>query len=284
MNLTREEQLMVASMVVESHGVSISEAKSNQQLKEDLKLNLEFYSSIKEDIISEGEGMLDSVLYFLGNVKDLWTAATKADNFFGLIAKKLQTAAGKYASKISKYIPSSVKDLGSKVKQFAEWLYKTLGYQGFAKLFARLKYRAWRRKPTDEQIKCMVPFAKLVVTILYIVLVAAFLIKVLSTILAGKVVVAATGTQMASISGPLTSLFAALGKGSAAKGMFSVFSAALKVKDAQKYAKEAQAKIDDSKEATMKSLFTNFKPAWNTCAVPTKEVKLTLEQRIDNIY
>ena len=138
--------------------------------------------------------------------------------------------------------------------------------------------------PTDEQIKCMVPFAKLVVTILYIVLVAAFLIKVLSTILAGKVVVAATGTQMASISGPLTSLFAALGKGSAAKGMFSVFSAALKVKDAQKYAKEAQAKIDDSKEATMKSLFTNFKPAWNTCAVPTKEVKLTLEQRIDNIY
>lgn len=284
MSLTREEQLMVASMVVESHGVSISEAKSNQQLKEDLKLNLEFYSSVKEDIISEGEGMLDSVLYFLGNVKDLWTAATKADNFFGLIAKKLQTAAGKYASKISKYIPSSAKDLGSKVKQFAQWLYKTLGYQGFAKLFARLKYRAWRRKPTDEQIKCMVPFAKLVVTILYIVLVAAFLIKVLSTILAGKVVVAATGTQMASISGPLTSLFAALGKGSAAKGMFSVFSAALKAKDAQKYAKEAQAKIDDSKKATMKSLFTNFKPAWNTCAVPTKEVKLTLEQRIDNIY
>ena len=34
----------------------------------------------------------------------------------------------------------------------------------------------------------------------------------------------------------------------------------------------------------VRQLSGNFKKTWNTCAVPTKEVKLTLEQRIDNIY
>ncbi len=37
MTLTREEQIMIASMVVESHNVSISEAKNNQLVKRRLK-------------------------------------------------------------------------------------------------------------------------------------------------------------------------------------------------------------------------------------------------------
>ena len=54
MILTREEQKSVLRMVIESHqGITISEAKSNQDIREEIKLNLEFYSGLKETILSD---------------------------------------------------------------------------------------------------------------------------------------------------------------------------------------------------------------------------------------
>ena len=68
-----------------------------------------------------------------------------------------------------------IKNISAKVKEFANWLYKTLGYKGFAKGFAMAKYRTF--KPSNEQINCMIPFAKIVISIMYLILVALFLIK-----------------------------------------------------------------------------------------------------------
>lgn len=277
MNLTREEQLMVASMVVESHNVSISEAKTNQQLKEDLKLNLEFYNGIKE----EGAVINEGFLSIMGNIKDLWTAATKADGLFKVVYDRVTKIAQKYAPSISKYIPSEIKEFGAAMKDIANWLYKTLGYKGFAKGFAMVKYRTL--KPSQEQINCLVPFAKIVISILYLVLVALFLIKLIP-IIAGAGAAAGAGTTVQAGFGPLTAVFKGLGSGNQAMGMFSAFSAYLKSKDARAYAEQASEKINGEKDKAVKQLASNFKKSWNTCATPTKEVKLTLEQRIDNIY
>ena len=279
MTLTREEQIMIASMVVESHNVSISEAKNNQQLKEDLKLNLEFYNGIKEEGVPINEGFLT----IMGNIKDVWTAATKADGLFKVVYDRVTKVAQKYAPTISKYIPQSIKNISAKVKEFANWLYKTLGYKGFAKGFAMAKYRTF--KPSNEQINCMIPFAKIVISIMYLILVALFLIKLSGIIGTGIATGAATGgaTVQAGIA-PLTGIFKALGSGNQAMGMFSAFSAFLKAKDARKYAEEASEKIGGERDKAVRQLAGNFKKTWNTCAVSPKEVKLTLEQRIDNIY
>ena len=214
MSLTREEQLMVASMVVESHNVSISEAKSNQQLKEDLKLNLEFYNGFKEEggLINEG------FLSIMGNIKDLWTAATKADGLFKVVYDRVTKVAQKYAPNISKYIPQSIKNISAKVKEFA-------------KGFAMAKYRTF--KPSNEQINCMIPFAKIVISIMYLILVALFLIK-LAPIIVGSAATAGAGATVQAGIGPLTGVFKALGSGNQVMGMFSAFSAYVKTKDARK--------------------------------------------------
>ena len=277
MTLTREEQIMVASMVVESHNVSISEAKNNQQLKEDLKLNLEFYNGIKEEGAPINEGFLD----IIGNIKDVWTAATKADGLFKVVYDKITKVAQKYSPNISKYIPQSIKNISAKVKEFANWLYKTLGYKGFAKGFAMAKYRTF--KPSNEQINCMIPFAKIVISIMYLILVALFLIKA-APYIATAATAAGSGATVQAGFVPLTGLFKALGSGNQAMGMFSAFSAFLKAKDARKYAEEASEKIGGERDKAVRQLAGNFKKTWNTCAVSPKEVKLTLEQRIDNIY
>jgi len=284
MTLTREEQIMVASMVVESHNISISEAKNNQELKEDLKLNLEFYSSIKQERAFINEFGFKDLLSLMGNIKDFWTAATESSTFFNFINNKVSKIIGKYSSQVSKYIPQSVKKIGAAVKAFASWLYKTFGYRGFAAFFARIKYKTL--KPTEDQIKCLEPFAKIVVSILYISLVAFFLIKVITIIAGGSLATAAAsgGVQMAGIQAPITALLSKVGGGNLLTGMFSTLSAYMKSKRAKEYADAAAKKLNSEKQNVVQSLIKNFKPAWNTCSRPTKESKLTLQQRIDSIY
>ena len=54
MTLAREEQKSVMRMVMESHqGITLSEVRSNQSIKSELKLNLEFYSGLKETLMSD---------------------------------------------------------------------------------------------------------------------------------------------------------------------------------------------------------------------------------------
>lgn len=279
MILTREEQKMVASMVIESHNLSISEAKNNQELREEIKLNLEFYNSIKQ----EGTPITEGFLSIMGFIKDAWTAATETDGFFKLLNDKISKIISNYAPQVSKYIPQSVKNLGAAAKSFASWLYKTFGYQGFAKAFAMFKYKTF--KPNQDQIKCLVPFAKVVISILYISLVAFFLIKVISIVAAGGATVAATGgVQMAGIQGPITALLTKVGGGNLAQGMFSSLSAFLKQKRAAEYSDDVEEKLNSERQNTVQSLIKNFKPAWNTCSTKQNESKITLLERIDNIY
>lgn len=277
MKLTREEQIMVASMVVESHNISISEAKNNQELREDLKLNLEFYKSVKQEGILITEGFLS----IMGNIKDLWTVATKSDTLFSTIYKRVSAIASKYAPNISKYIPQSLKDISAKIKQFASWLYKTFGYKGFAKGFAMIKYRTF--KPNQDQINCLVPFAKIVISILYIVLVAFFIVKLIPIIASAGAAAGTTGVTQAGF-GPLTAIFKGLGSGNQALGMFSSLSAYLKSKDARKYAEEAAEKINGDRDDAMRELAGNFSKSWNTCSTKQNESKIPLIQRINNIY
>ena len=82
MILTREEQKSVLRMVMESHqGITISEAKSNQDIREEIKSNLKFYNEIKKGFLNEtksnileAEGILKSILSVIGNVKDAISA------------------------------------------------------------------------------------------------------------------------------------------------------------------------------------------------------------------
>ena len=60
MTLTREEQKSVLRMVMESHqGVTLTEAKSNEDIREEMMLNLEFYSALKEGFVDEKKQPLD---------------------------------------------------------------------------------------------------------------------------------------------------------------------------------------------------------------------------------
>ena len=267
MYLTREEQLSVVSRVLEANNVSINEARSNNEIRERLKFNLEFYNSVKG---SSGENSLnEGFLELMGDIKNYWTTAVETDGFLKVVNDKISKTISKYAPQVSKYIPQSVKNLGAAVKAFASWCYKTFGYKGFATFFAAIKYKTFR--PTQDQINCLVPFAKIVIAVLYISLVALFLIKVIKLIAAGAAVstaASAGGVQMAGIQGPITGLLTKVGQGNLAKGMFSALSAFIKNKRAEEYSDQVEDKLKAERQNTVVSLFKNFKPAWNACSSP----------------
>ena len=60
MILTKEEKIDVVKMVLESYkGITLTEAKSNNEIREVIKKNLIFYSGIKESLgpLMEGGGI-----------------------------------------------------------------------------------------------------------------------------------------------------------------------------------------------------------------------------------
>jgi len=297
MTLTREEQKSVLRMVMESHqGITLSEAKTNGDIREEMKLNLEFYNSLKEDFLNEektnleeAEGLVMTVLGALGSIKDYLTGLKVIKDITAWIQGLLQKLFEKLSPQIDKFIPQKVQDLAkdgaSAVTKFIKWLYNTLSYKGLAKLFARIRYRKWRTKPTDEQIKCMELAAKKVYKWVVIALIAFFVIKLIIiawpviTAMVAKGAAVGTGVQQAAVGGkslavilsamlvPIKTILTKLGHGYLYKGIYSSISTAIKVKDASKISADIKAKEKEAKDKEI----DGFKGAWNYCPLPQKE-------------
>lgn len=286
--LTREEQKSVVRMVMESHqGVTLTEAKSNTDIREEMKLNLEFYNSLKEGFIKDGKATLDEaagmfgyVLSALGNIKDFLTGTKVIKDIVGWVQGLIQKLSEKLGPKIDQFIPQKIQDLAkdgvSAVEKFIKWIYNTLSYKGLAKLFAMIRYKTI--KPTDEQKQCMELAAKKVYKWILITLVVAFVIKLavaaIPMIATSATTTAAAGTaasttQLAGFSTslkPIGALLAKVGHGSLFKGLFSAASAGIKAKDAKKISSDIKAKEQEAKDKEI----DGFKGAWNYCPLPQK--------------
>jgi len=293
MTLTREEQKSVLRMVMESHqGVTLTEARSNNDIKEEMKLNLEFYNSLKEGFIKdskstldEAAGMFGAVLGVLGNIKDFLTGTKIIKDITAWVQGLLQKLFEKLSPQIDKFIPQKVQNVAKAIAEapikFVKWVYNTLSYKGLAKLFAMIRYKTF--KPTDEQKQCMELAAKKVYKWILITLVSAFVIKLaiiaapmaaaaLSTTATGAAAAttSAGATQLAGFSTalkPIGVLLAKVGHGSLSKGIFSAASAAIKSKDANKISADIKAKEKEAKDKEI----DGFGDAWNYCALPEKK-------------
>ena len=290
MALTREEQKSVLRMVMESHqGVTLTEAKSNTDIREEMKLNLEFYNSLKEGFIKDGKstldeaaGMFGAVLGVLGNIKDFLTGTKVIKDITSWIQGLIQKLSEKLGPQIDKFVPQKIQDLAkdgvTAVEKFVKWIYNTLSYKGFAKLFAMIRYRTW--KPTDEQKQCMELAAKKVYKWILITLVIAFVIKFAMVAIpiaikaAAASGTAATGTaattaqaSFATSLKPIGAVLSKVGHGSLFKGALSTASAGIKAKDASKISADIEAKEKEAKDKEI----DGFKGAWNYCALPEKK-------------
>ena len=290
MTLTREEQKSVLRMVIESHqGVTLSEAKTNEDIREEMKLNLEFYNALKEGFTEKGKTTLDeasglfgTVLGVLGNIKDFLTGTKVVKDIMAWVQGLVQKLSEKLGPKIDQFIPQKIQDLAkdgvSAVEKFVKWIYNTLSYKGLAKLFAMIRYKTI--KPTDEQKQCMELAAKKVYKWILITLVIAFIIKFAMVAIpmaikaAAASGTAATGTaattaqaSFATSLKPIGAVLSKIGHGSLFKGALSTASAAIKTKDASKISSDIKAKEQEVKDKELKG----FKDSWNYCPLPQKE-------------
>lgn len=277
-NLTREEKIQVTSMVLETSNYTIAEARTNQTIKEEIKLNLEFYTEVKKGFLNEAGGVFGTILSVLGNVKDFLTGAKVIKDITAFIKSLIDKLGEKLKPVVDKYIPSNLQKIVVKTgetiqfevefwKDFSKYLYKTLSPAGLAKLFAMIRYKTIR--PTDEQKKCMLPAATAVYRAVLIVLIVAFLVKLgmaLFAVATAKGIAGpalAGGVQKASFAS-FKPLFAKLGGGSAFKGIFSTFSAGIKAKDSKKL----KAQLGSiSKQEVEGGVFSKMSTFWNECPV-----------------
>ena len=292
MTLTREEQKSVLRMVMESHqGVTLSEAKTNENIREEMMLNLEFYSALKEGFVDEKKqpldeaaGIVGAFLGVLGNIKDFLTGTKIVKDITEWIKGILAKLAEKLTPIVDKFVPQKVQDLAkdgaTAVANFIKGVYNTFSYKGLAKMFAIIRYRTIR--PSDEQKQCMELAAKKVYKWILITLVVAFIIKFAMVAIpmalkaAAASGTAATGTaattvplqaSFASSLKPIGAVLGKLGHGSLFKGIFSTASAAIKSKDASEISADIKAKEKEAKDKELKG----FKDSWNYCPLPQKE-------------
>jgi len=290
MILTLEEKKSVAKMVMESYqGTTISEAKTNISIREEITLNLKFYNAVKEGFVENIKGKkialneagwVSAILGAVGNIKDFLTGLKIVKDISAWISDFLKKIGSKLMGTVEKYIPSAkpiidglkqgTLDSINGIKEFSAWLYKTLSYKGLAKVFAMIRYRTFR--PTDEQKKCMELAAKKTYKWILITLVAAFVIKfAIILIPAIKAAIAAGtavkgGVVLASLS-PLKTTLLAIGHGAMWKGILSSISAILKGKQLDDIEDTIESEEDKAKGGEL----DNFKGAWNSCPIEDKK-------------
>jgi hypothetical protein len=279
MTLTREEQKSVLRMVMESHqGITLSEAKSNQDIREEMKSNLEFYNEVKKGFLNEtksnileADGILKSILSVIGNVKDAisftgWgkKAIEWVKNFITKFVEKFKNVVLDYVPG-GEYIIKGAKTVAEYTTKFVKWVYNTISYKGLAKLFAMIRYKTL--SPTEEQKKCMELAAKKIYRWILIALVAAYIIKVL--LIAGPAL--GTSAAFASVGFPSTIAFAPLQSlltSAGLKGTFfgtlSLTSAVEKSVDAKKLADQIKTEEQKAKAGELDGL----DEAWNMCPLP----------------
>lgn len=294
MTLTREEQKNVLCMVMESHqGVTLSEAKTNEDIREEMKLNLEFYNEVKKGFLNEEKnnleeaaGLVGTILGVLGNIKDFLTGTKVIKDVTAWIRGIVEKLSEKFGPQVDKFVPQKIQDLAKDgvdmVKKFAEYLYNTFSYKGIAKVLAMIRYKTLR--PTDEQKKCMELAGKIAYKWIIISLVAFFVIKFIITawpiisVAIAKGGAATAATQTAAIGGgklgglltalaPIKAILVKLGHGSLFKGIFSTASAAVKANDSKKVSNDIKAKAQAVKDKEI----DGFKDAWSYCPLPQKE-------------
>jgi hypothetical protein len=281
MALTREEQKSVLRMVMESHqGITISEVKSNQNIREEIKLNLEFYNKVKEGFLNEtksnileAEGILSSILSVIGNIKNALSVTGWGKSAIEWIKNFVTKFVEKFKNVIKDYVPGGesiikgAKTVAEYTAKFVKWVYNTISYKGLAKLFAMIRYKTL--SPTEEQKKCMELAAKKVYKWILIALIAAYIIKVITT--AGSSLAISTSLfanpgTMALAFAPLKSLIASAGLKGTFFGTLSLSSAVDKTLSADKLADQIEAEEQKAKAGEL----DNFNEAWNMCPLPNQ--------------
>ena len=278
-SLTREEKLQVTSMVLETSNYTIAEARTNQTIKEEIKLNLEFYTEVKKGFLNEAGGAIGAILSVLGNIKDFLTGAKVVKDIVAFVKGLIDKLTEKLSPLVDKYVPANLQNIVKQTGQaiefeisfwqdFTKVIYKTLSPAGLAKLFAMIKYKTVR--PSEEQKKCMLAVATAVYRAIIITLIAAFLIKLGMALvavatakgLAGAAV--GTGIQKAAMFSYLQPVIAKVGGGSVLKGMFGTFSAGIKAKDAKKLKQQLEA---EKTQEIQGNIIQQLKQLWNQCSV-----------------
>ena len=281
--LTKEDRKAIASMVIEEsyQGITLTEAKTNESLKEDIAENIIFYNDVKLVLLEEAkkqqrplhEGVLKTILTLLGGFKDALTATKVGKDITGWIRSRMSKFAESVGKKVDNLFTSDQVNPGTDAKKLASkladwfqsglnWLVKTFSYEGIAKLFAMIRYRKRGKNLTKEQVDCMKPAAKKTVSAIYAILVIAFIAKI--GLFAAPII--ATG-GLPALQATVIALVTKAGVWGGAKLVagkaFSAFSAMKKAEDAVKYAKQAKAGIGDGVGEALEG----FDAAWNVCPI-----------------
>jgi hypothetical protein len=292
MILTKQEKKSIINKVMESYqNITLSEVKTNNNIRSEIQLNFKFYNEVKKGFINENKtnileigGVLGGILGVLGNIKDFLSGLKLVKDGTAIIKKILATVFNKIKGLIEKYIPGGevilkgAKYVAEKITSGIKWLYETLSYKGLAKLFAMIRYRTLM--PSDEQKECMVLAAQKAYRWILISLLAAFAIKTLPLIATAFTTTAATSATL-SAGFPLAIAFAPIKTALASAGvktiftkLFSIGSAIMKKEDYDKLSKEIEAE-----EATAKAgELDTIGEAWNKCPLSKADQK-----NVDNV-
>ena len=235
MILNKQEKKFIINKVMESYqNITLSEVKTNNNIRSEIQLNLKFYNEVKKGFINENKtnileigGVFGGILSVLGNIKDFLSGLKLVKNSVDIIKKILATVFSKIKGVIEKFIPGGelilkgAQYVADKITEGIKWLYKTLSYKGLAKLFAMIRYRTLM--PSDEQKECMVLAAQKAYRWIIIGLLAAFAIKMLPLIGA---TLATAGTSAAALQAgfPLAIAFAPIKSALASAGIKTIFA------------------------------------------------------------
>jgi hypothetical protein len=275
MQLTLEEKKTIARFILKENKVTtLHEAKGNNNLLKELKLNIQFYSGLKEHLyknkslqeaITTGIGWIDNVIGFFGSVKDLLTGTSLGK----WIVNKLKAAAERLFPKLSQN-PNDVTD---KIANFFKKISKLLGASGIAYIIAAWKQKSL--KPSKEAISAVMPVAEKINKIILGILIAVAIAKLVmflaplgSAVLKSFAAFAKVGggtqgvLQAGMVAGPLMGkILAAAGlKGIAAAG-FNVTGLIQKIQhlghseaghEAEKFADQELAKAPAEIDAAVK--------------------------------
>lgn len=275
--LTLKEKKNIVKKVLEGYqGITISEVRTNQSIKKEIKLNLRFYSEVKKGFLNEtksniieAEGAIGSILQVLGSVKDILSGFKVVKDITSWIKDVISKIINKFKNIVVNYVPGGEKGLEN-IKKFTDsanklikWIYDTFSVKGLAKLFAMIRYGTFN--PTDEQKQCMELAAQKAYKVILIGLITAFIIKaaiVIWPLAATAATSAQAGVPLVTALAPIKTILAKIGLGK----VWSLISTGMKVKDVKELNNEIEAEEKKAKEGELDS----FKEAWNKCPLPKK--------------
>jgi hypothetical protein len=175
--LSRKEQKSIISVILESsQNITLSEIKSNPNIKKEIQLNLEFYSGLKKifltdkklkEAIHTGMSWFDNLIAGLGSIKDLLTST----DIGKWLSKKIQDLANKLFPSFAKNPDDWTDKLKKAITKFAEWL----GPKSIAYILAAWKAKSF--KPGKEAIAAQMEKATKIYKVFLVILIILAAIK-----------------------------------------------------------------------------------------------------------